>query len=274
MPITKAERSKLRSHTFSEYKNDEFKGTHLVTPNISAADTLKHSLRQLVSKPSVLILNLPGSLIFAIYSFFMFRSDSLANSAWYTVVFFALGIFVVAPLTAIAKSKFANARAANLFSTVLISLNYLEPLVPAAYISIMVLAIQKSALITIFSTIIAAMLFILIAAIILQIINLNSAMSIYLMFDKKLKRGTAINRSWMFLSGQSSQMLMINIAAYTPLIIAVILEAAFSNTLLMPYLALLTFLLADVCTSWWQACTSYIYAKIIKEFKPIKYSRL
>ncbi len=276
MPITKAERSKLRSHTFSEDKIDEFGGTHIVTPDISVADTLRDSVTLFWSKPSALFLNIPSSIILALYVFVMFGSNSLTNLLWYTAAFFVLGILVVAPLTAVAKSRFSNMKINSLISPMLMSLNYLEPLVPIAYIGLMALTIQNLAVITLFSTIVFAviLLVVLAIAIILHISNLNSELSVYILYDKKLKRNAALGRSWMFISGQSLKMLAINIIAYLPLAIAVFLDATFSKTSIILYLALLTFILADFCASWWQACTSYIYAKIIKEAKPMKYSRL
>ncbi len=276
MPISKAERSKLHSHTFSEDKIDEFGGTHIVTPDISVADTLKHSLALFGSKPSALFLNIPSSIILALYVFVMFGSNSLTNLLWYTAAFFVLGILVAAPLSAVAKSRFYNTKITSIIDPMLMSLNYLEPLVPIAYIGLMALAVQNSAVINLLSTIVfgVLLLVILTIAVILHISNLNSELSVYILYDKKLKRNAALGRSWMFISGQSLKMLAINIIAYLPLVIAVLLDAAFSKTSIILYLTLLTFILADFCASWWQACTSYIYEKIVKEAKPMKYSRL
>jgi hypothetical protein len=275
MPISKAERNRLLSHTFSENKIDEFGGTHMVTPDISVAGTLGHSLRLLKSKPSALVLNIPAGIILALYVFAMFELNSTTNLIWCTAAFFVLEILVAAPLTAVAKAKFSDISITSLINPMLMSLNYLEPLVAIAYIGIMAVVIRNLTVITAFSALVFVLLIVvLVVAIILHVSNLNSSIAVHILYDKKLKRSAALGRSWMFISGQSLQMLAVNTIAFLPLIIAIVLDAALSKTHLILYLALMTFILADLCTSWWQACTSYVYTKIIKEAKPMRYSRL
>ncbi|HUB92528.1 MAG TPA: hypothetical protein VL945_01060 [Candidatus Saccharimonadales bacterium] len=271
MPISKAERNKLRSHTFSEDKIDEFGGTHVVTPEVSVAETLRNSSALLRSKYSVFLLNIPSSIILAFYVFAVFGSSSLTNLFWYSVAFFVLGVAVVAPLTAIAKARISNIKVAGIGGPILMSLNYLGPLVAVAYIGLMTLVIHTISSGFVFLAVAVA---VLIIAIILQVSNLNSALSVYLLYDRGLRRDTALGRSWMFMSGQSLQMLAVNIAVFLPLVIAIVLDAVLSKTSMVLYLTLLTFILADLCTSWWQACTSYVYAEVIKKAKPMRYSRL
>ena len=188
MPITKAENERLRSHTFSEDKKEEFNATHLVIPTISISDTLRHSLGILKSKPSVLFINIVSSLILAIYIYFMFEASTLTNLLWYTVVFFVLEILVVAPLGAISKSKLSNIKITSLISPIIISLNYLEPLISVMYIFLILLIIQNLTFINLFSTVIfvALSIIILLIGIVLHICNLNSAiLVVFLSTDLK-----------------------------------------------------------------------------------------
>jgi hypothetical protein len=276
MPITRAERNKLHSHTFSENKKEEFEGTYLVIPEIPVAGTLRNSLRLLKASPSVFVLNAAGSLILALYAFVVFGPVSFASLLWYTLAFFVLGIVVAAPLSAVAKARLSSVTVTSLLGPMLMSLNFLEPLVAAAYIGIALLAFMGTALIGtvsgwIFAGIVAVML---VVAIILHIDNLNAALSVHIMYDRKFGRNTALGRSWMFLSGQSLKLLAINSVAFLPVAAAIILEAEFRGTPLAAYLALITFVLADISASWWQACTAHIYAEVAKKAKPMNYSRL
>ena len=272
MPITKSERNKLRSHTFSEDKKDEFEGTYIEVPDLSARKTLSSSLGLLLSKPLVLILNIPVGLIFSIYIFALLRVLSLANFLWYSAAFFVLGILVISPLAAISKAKLANIGTSSFFSPMLMSLNYLEPLVFVTYFGLALFTIKNWGTITVYSII--TFIILLLIAFILHIINISTSISTQIAYDKKSDRNTALNKSWLFLSGQSLSVLSVNIVVFLLLTITVLLDIVYNNPQITLYLALLTFIFADFCASWWQACTSKLYLTITKKAKPIQYSRL
>ena len=237
MPISKTERNRLKSHTFSEDKKEEFNATHFVMPNIDIAKTLKLSFKKLGSKTSVLFLNIFSSLIFTIYIYLMLEFSSFMNLLWYTIAFFILEILVVAPITAITKAKLSDMKSGSLVSPMLISLNYLEPLIPVAYIGLIILILQSLTLINLFSAVVFGVLsiIILIIAIILQISNLNSSISIQILYDKKLGRNVALSRSWMLMSGQSLRLLAINILSSLPVIIAIIFDVILIKTSFIGY---------------------------------------
>lgn len=272
MPISQSEREKLRAHTFSEDKEGEFGGTHKVAPEISENDMIGHSLGLLASRPSALALNVPGSAAFALYALAAFGTASAATFIFYASAFFAFGILIAAPLSSLAKARLSGMEAPGVVDSMIMSLAYAEPLVAASYVALIALAFRDAAGFTLLSAI--TFIVLLAVAFLLHIANLDSSISVQMAGGKKYGRSTAMNNSWMFLSGQSMAMLAANIVSYLPLIALVPLDALFSGTALMPYLAVLTFIFADICASWWQACTSVAYGIVAKKTKPMKYSRL
>jgi hypothetical protein len=120
----------------------------------------------------------------------------------------------------------------------------------------------------------SALAVIIVATIILQIINLNNTISVQIMNDKRVSRNISMNISWLSLSGQSLSVLMVNIAAFVPLIVVVILETAARGTTLFVPFAIILFIATDFSISWWHACTSSIYLATVKQAKPASLSKL
>lgn len=272
MPITKAEREKLRTHTFSEDKKEEFGGTHMVAPEISVAEVISGSFGILISRPLTFVANILGSVIFAIYLFAALSTSPVLDLLLYAAMFFILEIIVVAPLTAVSRAKLANIKRASASGPMLMAFNYLEPIVPILYIAGAVLAVE---LVQSPSwELLGGAAVVLVLAFILQIMNLDSSISVYMYYDKKLDRATAMSRSWFFLSGQSVRILCVSTVAFLPLIVAVLLDICLRNTGQVWYMIPLVLLVADFCYSWWDACTAYIYGETAKKAKPMPYSRL
>ena len=269
MPITEAERKKITEHTFSEDVS-ELDSTRIVAPNISSADSVWNGIKLAASKPSSFILNIPGSLIFAFYAFALLRSSSLLHIILYTLAFFVLEIFIAAPLAAASKSRITGSAAAGYTDSMVISLIYLEPLVPAFFLILLVLAKSLS------SSLLYAIAFLLVfvVTLMLYILNLDSSIAVNFLHDKNVKRDKALNRSWLFLSGQSLSVMSVNVAVSLPLAVAVIVEGLLAGTPLAWYVLPIIFILADFSASWWQACTSYIYKLTLKKAKPSEYSKL
>ncbi|MCL5427775.1 MAG: hypothetical protein M1321_01185 [Candidatus Marsarchaeota archaeon] len=279
MPITKKEKGRLRSHTFSEDKRDAFIGTHMVAPSISGSGALAGAAGLLASKPVVFLFNVPSSLIFSLYMIVLFWSASLANvswyvfALWYTAAFFVLEIIIAAPLSAAAKAKLSGAGDWGLLRPMVMSLNYLAPLVPIAYAGILALAVRGFALHAILTAIAIVVLFVV--AIVLHIVNINASLAVQVMYDKKTSRSVALDRSWTLLSGQSLKVLGVNIAAFLPLAVVVVLAVVFMGAAqMMWYAGIIIFVAAEFCISWWQASTSSIYAYVSKNARPMQYSAL
>ena len=153
-----------------------------------------------------------------------------------------------------------------------ISLIYLEPLVPAFFLGL-VMVVLKS--ISIFSPLyIFVFLVLLVIVVILYILNLDSSIAVYILHDKGARRDTALNRSWLFLSGQSLSVLSVNAVVYLPLVIAVIAEYLLEGSLFVWYLLPITFILADIASSWCEACTYHIYEVTKNKSRPMQYSKL
>ena len=271
MPITEAERKKIKDHRFSE-NVEGIDSTHTVVPRISADETIARGIELVASRPSSLLINIPGSLIFALYAFALLGSPSIYNIVLYTLLFFVLEIFLASPLSSVSKSRFANTSAAKPTDSMVISLIYLEPLVPAFFLGLVIVVLKS---LTLFSPVyIIAFLILLAIVLMLYILNLDSSIAVYLLHDKGTKRDTALNRSWLFLSGQSLSVLSVNAVVYLPLVIAIILEYLLSGSLFVWYLLPITFILADLASSWWEACTYHIYEVTKKKAKPMQYSKL
>ncbi len=271
MPITDAERKKIKEHRFSE-NIEGLDSTHTVVPSISAEETIARGLEMVASKPSSLLINVPGSLIFALYAFSLLLSPSLSNIVLYTLLFFVLEIFVASPFSSISKSRFANTAAAKPADSMIISLIYLEPLVPAFFLGLIIVVLKS---LTLFSPAYIIVFLILLAIVLmLYILNLDSSIAVYILHDKGIRRDTALNRSWLFLSGQSLSVLSVNAVVYMPLVIAVVIEYLLAGSLFVWYLLPITFILADLASSWWEACTYYIYEVTKKKSKPMQYSKL
>ncbi len=272
MPISQPERERLRAHTFSEDKKSEFGGTHKIAPEISEKNIIWSSLGLLASRPLPLVLNIPGSMAFAVYVFVAFSTSSVAAFIFYASAFLAFGILIAAPLSSAAKARLSDMDAPRVVDSMIMSLAYAEPLVAASYVTLIALAFRNAAGFTLLAAITFVVL--LVVAFLLHIANLDSSISVQMAGGRKYGRSTAMNNSWMFLNGQSMTMLAANIVSYLPLIALVPLDAFFSTTALMPYLAVLTFIFADICASWWQAGTSVAYGIVARKTKPMKYSRL
>ncbi len=270
MPITEAERKKITEHTFSEDVS-ELDSARIVAPNISSADSVMNGIKLAASKPSSFILNIPGGLIFAFYAFALLRSSSLLHIILYTLAFFILEIFVAAPLSAASKSRFMDSAAAGYTDSMVISLIYLEPLVPAFFLILLVLAIKSLSSSLLY---VIAFLLIFVVTLMLYILNLDSSIAVNFLHDKNVKRDKALNRSWIFLSGQSLSVMSVNIAVSLPLAVAVMVEGLLAGTPLAWYFLPIVFILADFSASWWQACTSYIYRLTLKKARPSQHSRL
>ncbi len=274
MPITEAERNKLKKHTFSEDKKDEFRWTHGVVPEFDIGKTLSSSLGMVFSSTYPWIANIAGSLILAVYVFEIFgHLASLADLLIYTILFFILEIIVVSPLSAFSKAKFANIEPGSAAKPMLMSLTYLSPLVPILYLVGLIFAMRYFVLLPVISILIS--LVVLILAVILHIANLNVSLATDAMYEKKIDRNTALSRSWMMISGQSLSMLLINVVVFLPLIFAVFAEVVFrNNTTIALYILPVIFVVSEFCLSWWHASASYSYEAISKNIKPIQYSRL
>lgn len=273
MPITEAERRKLKTHTFSEDRKGEFGWTHSIAPELKMGETLGNALGMMFSDPYPLAINLSGSLIFTAYIFGIFTSGSLFYSLAYTLIFFFAGIVIIAPLSAFSKARFAGIKPNNTARPMLISLVYLSPLVPILYVGVLVLTFHELFASQILN--ILAPLFILSVAVILHMINLSVSLATDSMYDGGLDRSTALGRSWMMISGQSLRMLLIDVVAFLPLILGVLIEALFrSNAAIALYMLPIIFIATEFSTSWWHACVSYAYTTISKKVKPMQYSRL
>lgn len=271
MPITEAERKKIRDHRFSE-NVEGIDSTHTVVPKIPVEETIRRGFGLLASKPSSMLINIPGSLIFALYAFALLGSHSLSSIVLYTLLFFVLEIFIASPLSSVSKSRFANTKRTRSIDSMVISLIYLEPLVPAFFLGL-VMVVLKS--LSIFSPLyIFVFLVLLVIVVILYILNLDSSIAVYILHDKGARRDTALNRSWLFLSGQSLSVLSVNAVVYLPLVIAVIAEYLLEGSLFVWYLLPITFILADIASSWWEACTYHIYEVTKNKSKPMQYSKL
>jgi hypothetical protein len=271
MPITRGEREKLRTHTFSEDKKGEFSATHMVAPEIRPGNALALSLVLLASNAPVFALNIPGSLILAFYIALVIGAHSILWISVYSLAFFILWLLVAAPLSALSKARLSGMKASNPAGSMLMSLAYLEPVVVISYLGVLMIALHKLYTISLYW---AAFIVLLVIATVLYIANLNVSIAIQLMYGKRIYRNTALNRSWLFLSGQSLRMMLINTAAFLPLIVAILAGALFAGTLPAWYLVPVLFVIADLCTSWWQACTSHVYSEISSKIKPMQYSRL
>ena len=274
MPITEAERNKLKKHTFSEDKKDEFRWTHGVVPELDIGKALSSSLGMVFSSPYPWIANMAGSLILAVYVFEIFgHSASLSDLFLYTILFFILEIIIVPPLSAFSKAKFANIEPGSVARPMLMSLTYLSPLVPILYLVGLIFVMRYFVSLPVVGIFIALVVFIL--AVILHIANLNVSFATDAMYDKKTDRNTALSRSWMMISGQSLSMLLINVVVFLPLIFAVFAEIVFrSNTTIALYMLPVIFVVSEFCLAWWHASVSYSYEAISKNIKPIQYSRL
>ncbi len=274
MPITEAERKKLKNHTFSEDKKDEFRWTHGVVPEFDIGDTLSNSLGMIFSSPYPWIANIAGSLILAVYVFEIFgHLASLQDLLIYTILFFILEIIVASPLSAFSKAKFAKIESGSVARPMLMSLTYLSPLVPILYLAVLISAFHYFISLPVIGIFVS--LIVLILAVILHIANLNVSLATDAMYDKKTDRNTALSRSWMMISGSSLSMLLVNILVFLPLILATSAEFVFrSNSAMAMYILPVIFVASEFCLSWWHASVSYSYGAISKNIKPMQYSRL
>ncbi len=272
MPITEAERKKLRKHTFSEDKKDQFGWTHSIAPELPVGNTIKNAVQMLFSSPWPWILNAAGSIILAVYLFKIFESVTIFDSFLYTAIFFVLEILIVAPLNAFSKASYAGIGRKGVLRPMLMSLTYLAPLVPIFYITALILLIHIITTMSVLAVI--AFLLVMVIAILLHITNLNASLSIHIMYDKEFDRTTSLNKSWMALSGQSLSMMAVNITAFVPLIISVIAEAVLVKNVPIWYVVPVIFIISEFCISLWQASTSYAYKTLLKNVKSMQYSRL
>ena len=260
----------MQAHKFSEDRKDQF--MHVTVPSISAQAILKSGFDAMARNSLVLIVNLVGSLILTSFIFLALLPHTATALIVYSIVFFVLDAFLVAPLDARSKSITAKLKNTNIASPIAMSLNYLGPVVPILYVWIILIVFHIVASASILYGFALAVAFIV--AIVLHLVNLNNTISVQVMNDKRVNRNTAMNISWLSLSGQSLSILVVNITAFLPVVTITIIEAFLRGTGAFTPLAIVLFVAADFSISWWHACTTSIYNSTVKLAKPMAYSKL